>query len=126
MRPSLLALALFLAVVPACGKDTKKEPDKVAGPVAPAGGARFDIVVTEKGFEPEDVAVPAGKPVTLVFHRETDETCAKQVVLELDGKKIEKELPLHQPVDLAVTFPKAGKLTYACGMDMVHGTITVQ
>lgn len=128
MKPSLLALALSLAAVPACGKDTKKEVDKGApvAPVAPVGGARFDIVVTEQGFEPENVAVPGGKPVTLIFHRETDATCAKEVVLEVDGTKIEKELPLHQPVEVAVTFPKAGKLTYACGMDMVHGTITVQ
>ena len=29
-------------------------------------------------------------------------------------------------VEVAATFPKAGKLTYACGMDMVHGTLTVQ
>ena len=120
MKPSLLALALSLVVVPvaACGK---KEPDKSGTPAAPADGARFDVAVTEKGFEPDDVAVPAGRPVTLIFHRETEATCAKQVVLELDGKKIEKELPLHQQVEVAVTFAKAGKLTYACGMDMVHG-----
>ena len=127
MKASLFTLALLLAVVPSCGKDTKKETDKATAPAgAPGAAPRFNIAVTEQGFEPADVAVPAGKPVTLVFHRETDATCAKQVVLELDGKKIERALPLHQQVEVAVTFPKAGKLTYACGMDMVHGTITVQ
>jgi plastocyanin domain-containing protein len=41
-------------------------------------------------------------------------------------EKIEKTLPLNTPVEVAATFAKAGKLAYACGMDMVHGSITVQ
>lgn len=64
---------------------------------------------------------------TLVFERKSDQTCAKQVVIKMaDGSKIEKDLPLNTPVEIAATFPTAGKLGYACGMDMVKGTITVQ
>lgn len=92
----------------------------------PASGARFEIAVTEKGFEPGDLAVPAGKPVTIVFDRKTDATCAKQIVLDTGDTKIQKDLPLDTPVEIATTFPKAGKLTYACAMDMMKGTITVQ
>lgn len=93
----------------------------------PAARAPYQIDVTEKGFEPADLAVPAGKPVTIVFDRKTDETCAKQIVLETgDGKKIEKDLPLNTPVEIAATFAKPGKLTYACGMNMLKGTLTVQ
>lgn len=126
MKPSLLALAISLAIAPACGKD-RQEADKAVATVRSAGDTkRIDIVVTEDGFRPEDVRVPAGKPVTLVFHRETEKTCATEVVFDVEGKKVEHELPLHQAVEIAVTFPKAGKLTYACGMDMVHGTITVE
>jgi plastocyanin domain-containing protein len=43
-----------------------------------------------------------------------------------DGQRVEKSLPLNTPVEIAATFSKPGKLTYACGMDMMHGTITVQ
>lgn len=123
MKTPLIALVLALAAVPACKKDDAKKSE---GSKTAAGGDRFDITVTKDGFTPEDISVPAAKPVTLVFERKTDETCAKQVILDVDGKKIEKELPLNTPVEVAVTFPKAGKLTYACGMDMEHGTITVQ
>ncbi|CAN5917800.1 hypothetical protein BH11MYX2_BH11MYX2_04650 [soil metagenome] len=85
------------------------------------------ISVTEKGFEPDNVKVPAAQPVTLVFDRKTDKTCAKEVVINVgDGKTIKKDLPLDKPVEVAVTFPKAGALTYSCGMDMLHGTLTVQ
>jgi plastocyanin domain-containing protein len=87
---------------------------------------RFEITVTKQGFEPESVNVPANKPVTLVFTRKTQATCTKQIVLTMaDGKKIERALPLDTAVEIPVTFPKAGKLGYACGMDMNKGVIVV-
>ena len=43
-----------------------------------------------------------------------------------DGKTIEKDLPLDTAVAIDVTFPKAGKLGYACSMNMTKGTIVVQ
>jgi len=116
--------AYSVALLVACGQ--KDEPP--SGTTSkPADPSKIQISVTEKGFEPESVDVSAGKPVTLVFTRKTDKTCAKEVILTMeDGKKVEKALPLDTPVELATTFPKAGKLGYACGMDMVRGTIVVQ
>ena len=88
---------------------------------------RIEVSVTKRGFNPDSINVPAKKPVTLIFTRKTEQTCAKSVVITMeDGKKIERELPLDKPVEIAVTFPKAGKLGYACGMDMAKGTIVVQ
>jgi plastocyanin domain-containing protein len=88
---------------------------------------RLAIAVTTKGFEPDAITVPAKKPLTLVFTRKTEATCTKTIVVKLgDGKTIERELPLDKPVEIAVTFPKAGKLGYACSMDMNRGTIVVQ
>ena len=124
---TMLAFALVLAA--ACSKHDTDNPQRAAAtPVtAPATSSRVEIAVTEKGFEPGDVQVPAGKPVTLVFDRKTDQTCAKQVVVPMpNGTKIDKQLPLNTPVEVAATFPTAGKITYACGMDMMKATITVQ
>ena len=106
-------------------------------PVALAGAAmadapikkspRIEVSVTKRGFNPDSINVPANKPVTLIFTRKTEQTCTKSVVLTMeDGKKIERELPLDKPVEIAVTFPKAGKLGYACGMDMAKGIIVVE
>ena len=114
----ILVGALAFASIVACGKSEKK-------PTPPASD-RIAISVTENGFEPENVSVPGGKPVTLVFTRKTDSTCAKEVVIPLEGTKIEKPLPLDEAVAIEVTFPKAGSITYACGMDMVKGTVIVQ
>ncbi len=129
--PSPEAAKATTATIPAT-PTTVATPTTAATPTTPpapavASADRFEIKVTEKGFEPDDVKVPAGKPVTLVFERMTDDTCAKEVVLALaDGSKIEKDLPLGKPVEIATTFPTAGRLTYACGMNMMKGTLTVQ
>ena len=89
--------------------------------------SRIAISVTTSGFDPDHIAVPANKPVTLVVTRKTESTCAKSIVItQADGKKLERTLPLDKPVEIAVTFPKAGTLTYACSMDMIKGTIVVQ
>lgn len=125
MKTPILAIAMLFAA--ACSKSSDHKGTKTGSAAPKADAARFEISVTEDGFVPDDVAVPSGKPVVLVFDRKTDETCAKKVVLDLgDGQKVTKDLPLNQPVEVAATFPKAGKLAYACGMDMFHGTITVQ
>ncbi|MEJ7598414.1 MAG: hypothetical protein WKG01_10930 [Kofleriaceae bacterium] len=54
------------------------------------------------------------------------ETCATEVVLEVDGKKIVKDLPLNKTVDSTLTFSKRGTFSYACAMDMVRGSIIVE
>ncbi len=88
---------------------------------------RFEIAITRAGFEPGTVTVPAKTPVTLVFTRKTEQTCTKSIVVDVDaGKTIERDLPLDKAVEIAVTFPKAGKLGYACSMHMNKGTIVVQ
>lgn len=101
---------------------TTKRPSQ-AKPTAPA---RVSIVVTSAGFEPKDVKVPRGKPVILQFERRVERTCGTEVVMVVNGKKIEKDLPLNKPVEIAITFPTAGTVKYSCSMDMIRGTITVQ
>ena len=126
----ITTLLASLSLGTACNKDapTSEPATATAPPTAkPAALDRLEITVTEDGFKPEDVKVPANKPVTLVFTRKTDNTCAKEVVMTMsDGSKIERKLPLNEPVEVATTFPTAGTIGYACGMDMMKGTVTVQ
>ena len=117
-----LVLVLGLA---ACGGGA----GAAAGPKVAAAPARriIEITVTEEGFRPQRVTVAKGEPVTLAFTRETDETCATEVILELSPTDaIEQPLPLHQRVLVDATFAKSGDVTYACGMDMVTGVISVK
>lgn len=111
------AIALIVCAAGLAHADTK----------APTPVSRVAINVTKRGFEPDPIKVAANTQLVLVFTRTTDATCAKSIVLPLpDGKKLERDLPLNKPVELAVTFAKAGAITYACSMDMSKGTIVVQ
>ena len=78
--------------------------------------------MTEKGFEPREIKVPHGRPVSLVITRKTDKTCATDVAVA--GQV--KDLPLDKPVEIKLSFAKAGTVTYACSMNMIKGTIVVQ
>lgn len=124
MKKTMLSVLAIAALVVACSKSETKPTAEQPAP-SPTGD-RIAISVTDKGFEPDNVSVPSGKPVTLVFTRKSDTTCAKEVVIPLDGQKIEKKLPLNEPVEVAVTFPKTGQITYACGMDMLKGVVVIQ
>lgn len=118
---AMKSLVVLLATAVPALADAPKDPPK------PAAAPRFEISITKQGFEPESIQVPANKPITLVFTRKTQATCTKEVVVTLaDGKKIGRALPLDTAVEIPVTFPKAGKLGYACGMDMNKGVIVVQ
>jgi len=82
------------------------------------------IAVTERGFEPPEVKVAGGAPVTLAFTRRTDATCAKEVVIADYG--IRKELPLDQRVEVTFTPRGPGAIGFACGMNMITGRLIVE
>lgn len=82
------------------------------------------LQVTEKGFVPDQISVKPGTHVILKVTRKTDATCAKQIVIK--EKKIKKELPLNQEVAVDAGVLEKGKVTFACGMDMVSGFIVAE
>ena len=92
--------------------------------LAAAGPRVVQLTVTDDGFVPQTVSVKKGQPLKLVVTRKTEHTCAKEVVIKEAG--VSKKLPLGEPVEIAFTPAKAGKLRYACGMDMVSGVLVVE
>jgi thiol-disulfide isomerase/thioredoxin len=98
------------------------KPPTAARPVAPV---RVAIQSTAKGFLPAVVTVPRGRPVTFVFTR-VGKHCGTEVVLQHEGKRLVTPIPADRPVELTLTFAKAGTIHYACAMDMLHGTIEVR
>ena len=87
----------------------------VAGEAAKHSTAPYAIVVTEKGFEPNDVVVPVGKPVTLRFERRAADSCATEVILTVDGKRKHqvtdpvKRLITYNELNLMAAWPFKGK-----------------
>lgn len=92
-----------------------------AGPSNDVQTAR--VVVNEQGFEPAKVSLRAGAPSRLTFVRTTDKTCGTEVVFP--SLNIKRALPLNEPVVIEFTPAKAEDIAFACGMNMLRGTIVV-
>ena len=88
-----------------------------------SGRQEVYIHVTEDGFVPRRAVVPAGKPVTLVVTRDTDETCAKEIVV---GSDAPVSLPLHQAVRIPIEAGVHDSLNYTCGMEMYSGVVVAK
>ena len=82
------------------------------------------IVVGDTSFEPSRLTLRAGVPARLTFTRTSDKTCATSVVVP--SLRVKKELPLNQPVTIEFTPGQAGEIAFACGMNMLHGTLIVR
>lgn len=82
-----------------------------------------EVEVTARGFEPDRIEVPPGKPVTLRFTRKVAETCADAV--DVQGDPVRHMLPLGAAVEVKVTPPPSGQLAFACPMKMIRGAIVV-
>ena len=112
---AMLALVVALPVLAA---------DKAPAAPAPAG-TKVEIKVTENGFEPKEVKVKKGQPVTLSFLRTTDRTCIKAI--DIPAEKVKGfDLPLNKAVTLTITPTKAGVEKFHCtAMAMGDGKIVV-
>jgi len=106
-------LLIAAALLGGCSRET-----------APASaGPRVAITVGDRGFQPTEASVQAGRPVTVVFTRTSDNECGTQVIFPT--LNIRRDLPLNQPV--AVTFtPTTGTITFTCGMNMLRGSIVAR
>jgi plastocyanin domain-containing protein len=89
-----------------------------------SGPSEIQVSVTDTGFEPKDVRIKKGQAAVLVITRKSNNTCATEAVFAETGKKY--DLPLNTPVRVDLTGASSGTLHYACGMDMEHGTVTIE
>lgn len=94
-----------------------------ASPVR-ASGQVVAMSVTEDGFVPAQLVVKKGEKVRLAVTRKVERTCATEIVVKDYG--INQPLPLNKTVTVEFTPTKAGTVRYACGMDMIAGTLVVE
>src|SRR5215471_12915900 len=95
---------------------------KQAPSVPPSDGrAEVSVTVDAVGYHPDKLHAKAGKPVRLLVTRTTDDGCGQQIVVPSQHMKF--DLPLNQPVAIDLTMPASGEVAFACGMDMMHGSI---
>ena len=91
---------------------------------APSGTtARYNIKVSEAGYEPAHVKAHPGQEVVLVFTRTTDQTCGTEVIVPSVNDTV--PLPLNQPVEVRLVAKEKGDITFHCGMKMLEGSVQV-
>jgi plastocyanin domain-containing protein len=106
---SLLALVSLAAANAGCGTAESRE---------------VHVTITDNGFEPKDVTIRNPSSTVLVMTRKTERTCATEAIFRETGRKY--DLPLNQPVRIDLSGIQPGHtLHYACGMDMLKGTVTI-
>ena len=116
MRTLLLVLCLA-----ACSKSSDGK-HKHVGTVGADGVRRVPVEVGTTGYDPATIWADAGEKLVLVFHRTVEGDCLSQVKVA-DGPLV--DLPMDKTVEVPVTVPQTGKVTFVCGMDMQKGEIAV-
>ena len=91
---------------------------------APSRFPEIQIHVTTDGFVPSRTVVPRGQAVTLVVTRDTDQTCATDLVVA--GLDQTWKLPLHRAVRIDLPQGVTDTLRYVCGMGMERGEVIAQ
>lgn len=86
-----------------------------------AATATITINVSGTGYSPDEVTVPAGRPVTFTLATGSSLGCAS--IFRIPKLKIEKTLQTETANILVTTFPSAGQYTFSCGMGMYTGII---
>lgn len=90
----------------------------------PAGDAPRDAIavrVTDAGYEPDTIRLPAGRPAKIAFTRETGSPCAAAVTFPDLG--VHAALPFGEDVVVELPPPEAGEHAFTCEMGMLRGTL---
>ena len=83
-----------------------------------------EITVTVKGgYSPDRIEVRSGVPVRLIFDRQEAGDCTSRVVFSDFG--INRSLPAYEQTAVELVPEQEGEFGFACGMNMVHGTLVV-
>jgi Cu+-exporting ATPase len=88
------------------------------------GGVQRATVTVRGGYSPEVLRVRQGVPVELVFDRQESGDCTSRVVFP--DFQLSAALPAYQQTTVRLNPAEAGQFGFACGMNMIHGTLIVE
>ncbi|MDQ0958125.1 Cu+-exporting ATPase [Streptomyces sp. B4I13] len=95
-----------------------------AGAARLVGGVQRVEVTVRGGYSPNLIKVRQGAPVELVFDRQESGECTSRVVFP--DLKVGAGLPAHTRTTVRLTPDHPGSFGFACGMNMIHGTLLVE
>jgi Cu+-exporting ATPase len=90
---------------------------------ATAGGQEATVVV-HGGYTPSVVRARTGTPLRVTFDRRESGDCSSRVVFPDLG--INRFLPPLESTTIEVPADRPGSFDFACGMNMIHGTLVIE
>ena len=88
------------------------------------GNAQEIRITVKGGYSPDVIRVKEGVPLRLVFDRQEATDCSDRVVFP--DFQASKSLAPFATTTLEFTPTKSGSFGFACGMNMLHGTLIVE
>ena len=86
-------------------------------------GVQEAVVEVKGGYSPAVIEAEAGLPLRLIFDRKEDGECSSHVVFSDFG--VDLTLPPFRTTTLTIHPDRPGEYGFACGMNMLHGTLRV-
>lgn len=86
-------------------------------------GVQEAVVEVKGGYSPAVIEAEAGLPLRLIFDRKEDGECSSHVVFSDFG--VDFALPPFRTTTLTIHPDRPGEYGFACGMNMLHGTLRV-
>src|SRR6266550_74955 len=84
-----------------------------------------EVTVTVKGgYSPDLVRVRQGVPLRIIFDRQESGECTPRVVFP--DFAVSQPLPAFAQTAVQLVPSRAGEFGFACGMNMVHGTLVIE
>jgi Cu+-exporting ATPase len=88
------------------------------------GGVQRVRVTVRGGYQPELIRARQNVPLELVFDRQESGDCTSRVVFSDLG--VNAALPAFTRTTVRLNPTRAGSFGFACGMNMIHGTLVVE
>ena len=88
-----------------------------------SGGVQRLRVTVRGGYIPTVLQVRQGVPVEIEFDRQESGDCTSRVVFP--DLRLSAALPANEHTTVRFTPQQAGSFGFACGMNMIHGTLVV-
>ena len=95
-----------------------------AGSASSGSGVQEIHVTVKGGYSPEVIVARPGVPLRIHFRREETSPCSEEIVFPDFG--IHQQLPAFETTVIDLPPAKAGSYRFACGMDMMRGTLKVE
>nr|WP_240541949.1 heavy metal translocating P-type ATPase [Bifidobacterium simiarum] len=87
------------------------------------GSVQEAVIEVKGGYSPSVIEAEAGVPLRLMFDRKESGECSSHVVFPDFG--IDQVLPAFRTTTVTLTPQQPGEYGFACGMNMLHGTLHV-